>query len=204
MIRFSKLYYFLAIFLVSPILILQNTGCTKEYSYEGGDTTVVINNPPADSTLSPQDTSGLFPICNLCKIENPLNIGDWSFKTGNSFLCGGTTNSGFFGGNTQEDITFFGPSACSVDTGIVVSAFFSVPLDRDRFNITAYRAAFYYYDNNAPKDIFMSHQENIFTVTIQSFIYSTRIASGIFSGTVFKANGDTANIKEGKFKVHIK
>lgn len=119
-------------------------------------------------------------------------------------MCGGITNSGFFGGNSKMDITFFGPSACSLDTGLVISAYLPVALDRDRFNITTTQAAFYYYDHNAPEDILDSHSEVVFSISIGSFIYATGIATGTFSGTVFKANGDTVIVSAGNYKVYIK
>jgi len=204
--KFSKLYYFIAFFFVLPLLVLQNSGCAKEYSNEGQDT-VIVTRPPstmADSTIHTQDTIKTFSSCAKCDTAAELTVGNWNFKTGNSYACGGITNSGFFSGNTEKDITLFGPSACSVDTGIVVSAFFSVPLDQDRYNLTTNQIEFYYYDNHASKDIFSSQPEKVFSVTLESFIFSTRIATGKFSGTVYKANGDTAYIREGKFKVYIK
>lgn len=85
-----------------------------------------------------------------------------------------------------------------------MSVFLPVPLDQNRSNIIADKAAFYYYDNNAPKDIFDSRAERPFTVTVESFNISTGIAVGRFNGTVFKANGDTAVIKNGRYKVIIK
>jgi hypothetical protein len=196
----SKLYYFLVVFFILPMLLVQNSGCEKDYSYEGGDTTTIISDPILDSILP----AGEFPVCSLCHPTEDLTIGTWSFKMGNSYLCGGTTNSGFFGGYTKMDITFFGPSACSIDTGLVMSIFLPVPLDQDRYNIDATYAAFYYYDHHAPKDIFDSEPEKPFTVTVRSFILSTGIATGTFSGTVFKANGDTAFVAEGRYKVKIK
>ncbi len=110
----------------------------------------------------------------------------------------------FLAANSKTDITFFGPSACSVDTGLVMSVFLPVALDRDRSNITASRAAFYYYDNNSTNDIFDSQPEKPFTVTIESFKISTGIATGTFSGTVFNSNGDTAIVRDGRYKVTIK
>ncbi|MGH2647107.1 MAG: hypothetical protein ACRDE8_06050 [Ginsengibacter sp.] len=186
------------------MLLLQNTGCEKDYSYEGGDTVTVIRVPVIDSTKPLFDTIKVFPDCSLCNSADDLSPGSWSFKTGSSYVCGETTNSGFFGGYSKTDITFFGPSACSEDTGLVMSVFLPVPLDQDMSNITATYVAFYYYDHNAPKDIFDSQSEKPFSLTLQSFKISTGIATGIFSGTVFKANGDTAIIREGRFKVNIK
>lgn len=196
-----KQYHLLALAFLLPVLMLQNTGCYKEYSYEGGDTARIVR----DTTASPGPVVVKeFPACPLCNSSTELSTGQWSFKTGNSFLCGGVTNSGFIGGYSKKDFTLFGPSACSVDTGLVVSAYLSVPLDQDRFNLTTVSAAFYYYDNHAAKDILISLAPAPFSVTVQSFIYATGIATGTFSGTVYKANGDTAVITAGKFKVRLK
>ena len=202
----SKLYYFLFAFLVMPMLLLQSTGCEKDYSYEGGDTLTVIRNPvdPVPDSLLIADTAKVLPDCSLCHPYDDLAIGTWSFKIGSSYVCGGTTNSGFFGGYSKMDITFFGPSACSVDTGLVMSIFLPVALDRDYSSITSSRAVFYYYDNNSANDIFDSQFEKPFTVTIESFKISTGIATGTFSGTVFKPNGDTAVVRDGRYKVTIK
>ncbi|MEO8765557.1 MAG: hypothetical protein ABI416_14760 [Ginsengibacter sp.] len=202
----SKLYFIPAAFFILPILLLQNMGCVKEYSYEGGDTLTMIRQPILDSIIPPPDadTIKVFPDCSLCNAEDDLSVGTWSFETGSSYVCGTTTSSGFFGGYSKLDITFFGPSACSQDTGLVMSVFLPVPLDRSRSNLIADRAAFYYYDHNAPNDIFDSQSEKPFIVTVQEFNISTGIATGTFEGTVFKPNGDTAVIKEGRYKVQIK
>ena len=196
----TKQYHLLAFAFLLPILMLQNTGCYKEYSFEGGDTARVVRDTASPGPVAIKE----FPTCSLCNPLNELSTGQWSFTTGNSFLCGGVTNSGFIGGYSKKDFTLFGPSACSVDTGLVISAYLSVPLDQDRFNVTTARAAFYYYDNHATNDILISLPPAPFSVTVQSFIYSTGIATGTFSGTVYKANGDTAFITSGKFKILLK
>ncbi len=202
----SKLYYFIAFFFLLPALLVQNSGCEKEYSYEGGDTAAIINPvaPLPGPVAVTTDTTNEFPVCPLCDSTKDPAPGTWSFNRGKSYLCGGVTTSGFFGGYTKTDITFFGPSACSNDTGLVMSVYLPVPLDRDRDNITAERVAFYYYDNNSSTDILISKSEEAFTLTLQSFTLSTGIAVGTFSGTVFKANGDTAFVANGKYKVLIK
>jgi len=197
----KKLYYFLALIFFLPILLVQNTGCYKEYSFEGIDTTGIVRDTVSEAPVSLVKE---FPDCLLCDINSDLSIGEWNFKTGNSFLCGGVTNSGFIGGYSRTDFTLFGPSACSIDTGLVISAYLSVPLDRNRANLTTYRAAFYYYDHHAPKDILESLPSEPFSVTIQSFNYATGIATGTFGGTVYKANGDTTIVTDGKFKVLLK
>jgi hypothetical protein len=196
----KKLYYFFILFFILPLLLVHNTGCYKEYSFEG------INSARINKdTVSPEPIVIVkeFHDCSLCHIQNNLSVGQWNFIVGNSFLCGSVTNSGFFSGYSKMDITFFGPSACSVDTGLVVSAYFSVPLDQDRYNLTTSSAAFYYYDHNATKDILISLPPGLFSVTIESFIYTTGIATGTFQGIVYKANADTAIVTDGKFKVKL-
>ena len=199
--KISKQYYSLVLAFILPTLLLQNTGCYKEYSIEGIDTTRMIRDTASPGLVGIVKT---FPDCSFCNAESAISTGQWNFKTGNSFLCGGVTNSGFFSGYSRENFTLFGPSACSVDTGLVLSVYLSVPLDRDCHNLITYQTAFYYYDNHAPKDIFISLPPEPFEVVVQSYIYATGIVTGTFSGTVFKANGDTTFITDGKFKVQLK
>lgn len=174
---------------------MQTTGCQKEYSYEGSDSTI-----HKDSILPPVVKE--FPECSLCRATDDLLLAKWNFNTGNSFLCGVVNKAGFVGGN--KTFTFFGPSACSIDTGLVMTVYFPIALDQDMYNITTNEVAFYYYDHHATQDIFISQPLKPFSVTLQSFIYATGIATGTFNGTVFKPNGDTAFIGEGKFKVKLR
>lgn len=203
---YLKKYYYFVFLLALPMLLLQHTGCVKEYSFEGGsiDTIPLGDTIPDDTTdtviITPPVT---LPQCSLCNPADEIATGQWSFKTGNSYACGSFTDAGFIGGNSKTDFTFFGPSACSVDTGIVVSVYLPVPLDQDRFELSTSNTAFFYYDHYGTKDIFTSWQTIPFTVTLTSFIYSTGIVTGTFGGTVFTANGDTAFITEGRFKAKL-
>ena len=194
-----KRYYFLVFFLCLQTALL--TGCKKEYSCEGciPTTQLIIQH---DSVFVPPVIITSFPACSLCKATDDIVLGKWNFKTGNTFLCGSVDAAGI--DYAKIAFTFFGPSACSIDTGLVMTIYLPLALDGDRFNITTTKAAFFYYDNHAPKDIFISQPATLFSVTLESFIYATGIATGTFKGTVFKANGDTAVIKDGKFKVKVK
>lgn len=186
----------------SAILLLQNSSCSKEYSYEGGDS---LSYHPILDSLPSGGPVGEFPICSLCRPTDQTALGSWNFISGNSYLCGTTTNSGFMGGYTRTEFTFFGPSACSIDTGIVVSVSLPVPLDRDRHNIVSNQSAFYYYDHKSAYDIFDSDpMRAAFTVTVQSYTYSTGVTIGSFYGTVFKPNGDTAYVASGRYRVLVR
>jgi|SRR5665213_91881 len=195
-------YYFFALLFFLPMLLLQSTGCYKEYSIESIDTARVLRD---SLTTSPGPVViKEFPACASCNPSIAVNVGHWSFNAGNSFLCGGVTNSGFIGGYSKTDFTLFGPSTCSIDTGLVISVYLPVALDKDQFNLTTFQTAFYYYDHHAPKDIFISMPGEPFSVNVQSFYVATGVVTGTFSGTVSKANGDTAVITNGKFKVTLK
>ena len=193
--RLPKTYLLLFYFTVLPYMLLQQFGCAKDYSFEGADT---LQNK---DTIIPAAIINL-PGCIGCIETDQLTPGKWSFKIGNTYACGILDNSGFIGTNTT--FTFFGPSACSIDTGIVMTVYLPIPFNEDRFNVTSRQAAFYYYDHNGTKDIFISHLPGVFTVSVQSYLHATRIATGTFEGTVYKPNGDTSYIKEGRFKVVLK
>jgi hypothetical protein len=204
--KLFKLYKFLFLILLAlSLLFVQNTGCTKEYSFEGADTlSIPGDSTTGDTSIIPDTTvisssNDSFPQCTSCHESDKLPLNAWSFKTANAFVCGVLTNPGFFSGQSRTAITLFGPSACSNDTGIVLSVYLPVPLDRDRYNITASASAFYYYDHNAPIDIFDSRDPYPFSITIQSYILSTDIVTGTFMGTVIKNNGGTAIISDGHF-----
>jgi hypothetical protein len=194
-----KQYHFFVFFMVLQIVWLQ-TGCKKEYSYEGGTILPVVHD-----TISPPSGINKFPQCSLCKSTDDLLVGKWNFKTGNSFVCGTVDGSGFIGNSIDKRVfTFFGPSACSIDTGLVMTIYLPISLDHDMYNVYVSQPAFYYYDHNAPKDIFISLSLAEFSATIKSYISATGIATGTFSGTVFKPNGDTTFVSDGNYKIKLK
>lgn len=195
MARFKK-YSFLVFFLFQ--LLLQSTGCQKEYSYEGGDSTLTT----IDSVVSPPPFVYDFPQCSLCIPANGIILSHWNFKSGNSFFCGVIDNAGISPDKTA--FTFFGPSACSTDTGLVMTIYLPEIFDKDKFNVKTTKVAFFYYDHFGPRDIFLSLPEKLFSVNIESYIYSTGIVTGKFRGIVFKPNNDTTFVDEGNFIAKLK
>lgn len=195
--KLRKHHYFFILVLVLPVLMLHTTGCKKEYSYEGSDSIITKKD-----SLLPLPVSE-FPLCSGCRVNDSLLEGKWNFKTGNSYLCGITTD-GIITGD-KNAFTFFGPSFCSIDTGLVITAYLDpVKLDRDMFNVTTNKVAFYYYDHHATSYILISQSTANFSLTIESFVYASGVATGTFTGGAFKANGVSVLINDGKFKVKLR
>lgn len=171
--------------------------CKKEYSYEGGAIPVIST----DTVRVPVPVNE-FPLCPACTANTGSGLSQWTFKSGNSVLCG--TLDTAISNPDRNAFTFFGPSSCSGDTGMVMTVYLITDsLNRDRTNITTYNNAFYFYERVTPSYIFMSHQGSGFTVTITSYDHQARICTGTFSGTAFRNNGGGASISSGKFKVKL-
>ncbi len=198
---YLKRYYLFFFFFAFVILLLQNSSCKKEYSFEGLLNDTMPVNMPADTldTIT-SPPAIIFSQCDFCNATDEILLGHWGFKAGNAYLCGSFSNSGFFSGQSKTSFTFFGPSACSDDTGLVVSVYLPIPLDRDRNDLSTNQTAFYYYDHNSTNDILASRPTSVFSVTVQSFNYATGIATGTFDGIVFTATGDSIRITDGRFK----
>lgn len=193
-----QLLYIGCAFLFLCVQVTGFSGCVKEYSYEGG--------PAIDTTLDsiPSDTISkdaiVFPVCAECKDAGDILPSTWNFKYDISFICGNITNAII--SPERNGFTFFGPSACSLDSGLVMTVYLSSGfLDADKVNITTDRVIFEYYDNVTLTDIFVTAQLGTFSLTIDAYEYATGIAKGSFSGYVPAKNGDVVQIKDGKFQV---
>jgi hypothetical protein len=200
--NFNKLLYVLLLFAGLLVLSVQQWGCNKEFSYEGGDTTAITDTTVITDTTSQNDsvpTPEPIIYCPLCH-EDSMALGSWNFKNNQSYFCGTTTDAGFISNAT---FTFFGPSACSVDSGIVITAYMPVPFDEDKVNITTNRVAFYYYNHKGNKDMFIKLPPLPFSLTVNSYSKSTGITTGTFQGTVYKENGDSTHITNGRFMVKL-
>ena len=169
--------------------------CEKEYSYEGG--------PLQDSTIIPDSTKPIgitFPKCTGCNSTDPLATLQWSFKIGSSFLCGNLTRGVL--SPDGDGMTFFGPSTCSRDTGLIITAVFDTKLlNKDQSNLTASRASLEYYDNTTMSDILQSKRPNIFSLTIDNYNRQTGIATGTFNGSVLDSDGNIVKVDAGRFNV---
>jgi hypothetical protein len=192
-----------ALLLAFAVLLLHTRCWKEEYSYEGSPRDTAILPAPLPLPDTATDTAFLFAPCPVCKHANPLLSGQWRFRYDTSFLCGNVTNAVM---NPERDaFTFFGPSACTPGTGLIITAYFKpVTFDNDRVDITSTRVTFQYYDNNGPQDIFRSSAATQASITINQYEHSSRIATGRFSGTVLTGQQTVISINEGDFNIQLK
>jgi len=197
---FRNLKHIFFVMVSAGVFILLNiTGCAKEYSFEGSNThprdTVIVPPPP------PPAASEL-PHCSSCDhLTTPVQLNHWSLKAQQSQACG-TIDTAII---TLErtSFTFFGPSSCSRDTGMVITAYLNESLDRDKTNIQVSRVAFYYYDRVTPSYIYMTYPTTPFYLHIDTYNHQTKIATGTFGGSGVKVNGSNTVISEGKFSIKL-
>lgn len=198
----QKLFYISCFFSV-VILFSITSGCIKEYSYEGEtrDSTRNIDSVPTPDTID-NTTTIIFP-CSACKPASALNLQEWSFKVGNTYTCGKTTGAVL--SPDGDAMTFFGPTFCTEDTGIVVTAFFGeLSLKRDQSNITASRSSIEYYEKSTPGNVMESSNRFGFYVTITKYEQQSKLAEGTFKGVVLAKDGSQINIEDGKFKIKFR
>ena len=181
-------------FIFLLIILISTPGCIKDYSFEGEtikDSTVIEDpGPPSGFTL---------PVCSSCIGKDSLLLSKWSFKTDSTLICGNVTNAIISPDRTA--FTFFGPSACSADTGLVMTVYLNgVVLDGDKSAISTERVIFQYYERGKP-DILLSRPLPGFSLDITRYEHQTRIASGTFAGFAATQNGAVILIKSGKFQV---
>lgn len=175
-------------------------GCKKEYSYESSTDADLTT--PDDSAVIPNSTKAVvFPRCASCNGTDTSSM-KWSFKVDSSLLCGNVTKAVL--SSTGDAITIFGPSTCSGDTGLILTAFFPrKTFKRDQTNITADRASLEYYDNTTMADLLQSKSSHVFNLTIESYSQQARRITGIFNGFVVDKNARVIKVEIGKFNVRF-
>ena len=179
------------------LLLINNTGCSKEYSFEGGP----VNAAP--DSLPPPPIVRVLPFCSICATyPETLKLNQWSLKAEQSEACGILDTAII--NLERNSFTFFGPSACSGDTGLVMTVYLeNDALNRDITNLTIDRVAFYYYDRVTPSYIYINNHNTVFSAHVDSYQHQSKILIGSFSGNVFRTNGTPAAITGGRFKIKL-
>ncbi len=197
LLRYIKLFF------AAAVLYLCNSSCDKDYSYEGGGTVPVVAMPIDTTNQTDTNTTDplILPDCSFCFDAVDIPMSSWSFKTGSSLVCGEVDTAIL---NFERNMfTFFGPSACGTDTGLIFSVLLGTfVLNRDYANLVAPTAIFYYYHTNQPF-ILSSQASQPFRLTITNYSHTTKVAAGTFSGIGFRADGRTVNVTHGKFKITL-
>ena len=183
-------------------LTILYAGCKKEYSYEGG-------NPPIIDTIpvpGPGNDPGQAPnpvrwTCPDCIGRDFIIESKWSFHYDSTLICGIIDTA--IGTPDRTGFTFFGPSACSIDTSMIIQVLMDNPLDKDQYQVNSQQITFFYRDNVGQTFIATGSRASRFNLTIYSYTHQTKTITGSFGGTVVKANGDSSYISSGKFRVKL-
>lgn len=196
--RISAFLFILFVFTISWWSI---SGCSKEYSYEGGPL------PDSNNTgLKPDTTkkdSFQFVPCTLCMADSfGKAVDTWRIQLPQSKACGNFTRTVIT--PTRDAFTFFGPSSCSADSGIILNSFWSpLVFDRDLKNVSTQRTAFYYYDKVGNTFMLERKTGQVMTIVIEEYSYSTGIAKGFCFGQAQTADGKLIELSDIRFVIKI-
>ena len=183
----------ITIFILSP-----QVGCEKEYSYEGGVFIDSIPAGPTDTLISPPET---LPVCDECASNPETDSTYWNLVFDNKILCGAVTRA--IATSDKTGFTFFGPSKCSLDTGLVMSvALGTDSLTKNLTNVISNNVALEYYDNTTQTNFFQSMRQSI-TFTIDTYNHATRIAVGSFKGLVVLKDNSVGEVVDGNFVIRF-
>ena len=184
----------LILLFISCLFALLNisAGCYKEYSFEGVPVDTVT-----DIVVDPVVSNAIVPSCKGCTEE--IKDSSWLFSVDGSLLCGVAEKAII--SFERNAFTFYGPSACSIDSGFIISVYLGEELNSDKTNLPATKIDLYYYDNVKPSYILTSKQNEPFSFIIEKYVHATGDATGKFSGTVFSETGTRKTIVGGKFKI---
>lgn len=181
--------------LIVLLWVTAGTACMKDYSYEGESIP-----PPVIYPAPPPSAIPAYAYCADCKGRDKFEYGRWSFWVDTNFFCGIVTDG--VASPERTGFTFFGPSTCSVDTGLIMTIFLpnNIALKSDQYNVISQRATLEYYDNATPSDMFISRNTTEMTFVLDQYIHNTLIARGRFFGKVYDKQGAVINITNGKFE----
>ena len=168
------------------------SSCQRELYFETAPSTL-----PVDTSVSAEHQ---LPVCNYCIGQDFYSENRWSMRADTTFLCGEIDTAII--SLSREVFTLFGPSACSLDTGLILTVYPPVPLKRDTTNMRIDKVTFSYYKTGAPY-IFSSRNTSPFSLTILDYQHQSRIATGTFEGFVYRQNGLSAYINAAKFRVKL-
>jgi hypothetical protein len=181
--------------------LLTSLGCTKEFSYEFRPITDSIVLP--DSVID-KDSIPVIPVkeppCSNCDSLMANFDYTWQFSTNKKTYCGRVLAA--YINYERNGFTFFGPSFCAKDSGIVIDAFFApYSLHQNELKIQVNRVNFQYYDPTIPNQIVSSWTPHPFKFSVDNYERVSNIATGRFNGFAFLLNGDSVKVENGYYRV---
>lgn len=187
---------------ISFITVILLAACARENSFEGNaipprpDTTQGGGGGGGGTTPPPG-------ICKLCVGNDIQAENKWSLHAGSILYCGKIDTVIVLG--DRAVFTFFGPSSCSTDSGMVVTVYMDgLRLDHDITSSTVNRVSFFYYDHVAPSYMLQSQANIPFSLTIDEYNHTTRMMRGTFRGVAFTTGGISVPVTDGKFMARAK
>lgn len=189
------------IWMLGILLLVTGSRCSKEYSLEGNDSLAVTPLPERDS-MPGADTSLEKEITACAGCNSSLIEGQWSLSLGDALVCGPIDTAIL---NLERNaFTFFGPSRCSPDSGLIISVGLdSLKLDKNISNLTIKKATLYYYDNISGLYVVQSEQNKPFSIVILQYDHTTKAVEGTFSGTGFTPGGRQIALTKGRWKTYL-
>lgn len=190
-----KVFFIVCFAFACCALMLDIQGCTKEYSYE---------RQPVDSTGTVPDSTDTIPNviysqCPLCKKDPGYVLGEWSFMIDTFTFCGIVTGEVMLSERTA--FTFFGPSACSDDSGLIITCYMDEPFAEEATYVSVDLVTLRYYNHPGGKDMLQADASLGFALVIQSYSKATGVMRGIFSGNVLTDRNTIKRISNGKFEI---
>lgn len=168
--------------------------CRREYSYEAQPPAAIVQ---TDTTPA----KPFLPPCQRCNAAAALPDSSWRFTVQGASLCGRADKAVI--NRERTAFTFFGPSACSTDSGFVVTVYLNAPLDADKANVPAGYVSVYYYDRIKPSYVMVSRPAAGFSLTIDRYNHQTGEAEGRFHGPCFTEGGEAKQIEAGRFRIRF-
>lgn len=192
-----------AILIPAAFLLLLLTMCARETSYESGAIPPRTDTVHSGGSGGGGGSAGQPGTCSACIGNDVQAENKWSLHAGPQLYCGKIDTLIVLG--ERNTFTFFGPSSCSTDSGMVATVYLDgFKLDHDITSQTVNRASFFYYDHVTPSYMLISRAAQPFTFTIDEYNHTTRLMRGTFSGIAFTTNGTSVQVTGGKFVARAK
>ena len=193
-----KVFFIVCLALACCVLLLNIQGCTKEYSYEIQPVDTTGNGPDSTDTLQ---TDFIYFQCPQCEKNPGYIMGKWSFMIDSFSFCGIVTGEVMLTERTA--FTFFGPSTCSADSGLIITCYMDEPFAEEAAYVSVDLVTLRYYNHPGAKDMLLADASLGFALVIQNYSKTTGIMSGYFIGNVLTDRNTIERISNGKFEIQF-